>query len=245
MNEWLGLPPDYSQEGHHIDSLIAMVHWAILVLLVGWSLYLVYVLWRFRSGRQPEPLRTGPRGRFAMALVAVIALSELAVLFLVEIPLWAKRTGELPSADEVRVVRVLGEQFVWNFHYAGEDGIFGPTSSDWVDGTNPVGLDYDAPESFDDLVMINEFHLPVGEEVLFELRSKDVVHAFYLPFMRVRQDVIPGQTIRLAMTPVEVGESEIGCAQLCGLGHFRMLGRLTVESQEDFEAWYEEELAYQ
>ena len=244
MREFLGLPPDWSENGHHIDSIILGVHWVILPLFIGFLVYFGYVLFRFRSGRQLEAAKKAPRGRFAMLLIAAIAIGELSVLFFIEIPLWAKRTSDLPTAEEATLVRVIGEQFVWNFHYPGEDGIFGPTSPDRIDGTNPVGLDFDAKTAWDDVVTVNQLHLPIDKPVLLELTAKDVIHAFYIPYLRVKQDVIPGQMIPISFVPKQVGSTEIGCAQLCGLGHFRMKAFLTLETREEFENWYEEELEY-
>jgi cytochrome c oxidase subunit 2 len=143
-------------------------------------------------------------------------------------------------------VRVVGEQFAWNVHYPGPDGLFGPTAIERIEAAmNPLGLDYDDPSARDDLVLVNQLHVPVDRAVEVVLSSKDVIHSFYLPFMRVKQDAIPGQTVRLHFTPTVTGRSEIACAELCGLGHARMRGFLVVQSAEEYESWYQEELEYQ
>ena len=98
--------------------------------------------------------------------------------------------------------------------------------------------------AMDDIVSINQLHLPVNRPVTVRLSTKDVIHSFGLPVMRVKQDAIPGMEIPVFFTPIrEMGEDErweIVCAQLCGLGHYRMRGFLTVESEEEFEAWLAE-----
>ena len=140
--------------------------------------------------------------------------------------------------------RVLGEQLAGNIHYPGGDGIFGRTSIDLGDSeTNPRGLDYDDPYAKDDITTINKLHLPVDKPVIIHLSAKDVIHSFFLPVMRVKQDAIPGMTIPVWFIPNRTGESEIACSQLCGLGHYRMRGFLTVETQEEYDGWLAEQAA--
>ena len=243
MTTWLGMPPDWSQSGHHIDFLIGLVHWVMALLAIGWAVYFVFVLWRFRAGSGREVSYAGARGRIALGIAFAIFLAEVAVLAFVEIPLMSER-AKLPDPASATQVRVIGEQFAWNFHYAGEDGVYGATSNDLIDAFNPIGLDFDDPDAADDLVTINVMHVPLGRPVLVDLRSKDVIHAFSIPLLRVKQDAIPGQSIQLSFEPVVGGETSIGCAQLCGLGHYGMKAVLTVETETDFAAWYEEEQAY-
>lgn len=238
----LGLPPDWSSNGFEIDRLLLMVHGLMLALAVGWFVYFLFVLVRFRHGGAQRPQEKPPRGRLALGLAFVVFAVEMFLMVGVEIPLWARRSSAAPA--DAFVVRVIGEQFAWNFHYPGDDGEFGPTDPGLIDSFNPIGLDLDAPQAADDLYTINELHVPAGRVVRLLLSSKDVIHGFYLPFYRVRQDVLPGQVIEITVRPTRTGRSEIGCAQLCGLGHYRMKGNFTVESSEEFAAWYEDEQAY-
>ena len=239
-----GLPSDWSTNGYQIDQLIGVVHWLILAVALFWFAFFVLVLWRFRAGRRVPGGRRFPVGaRWPLVLALVLFAAEAVLLIFIEMPLWAERR-ELPPEDASFVVRVVGEQFAWNFHYPGLDGEFGPTDPMLIDAYNPIGLDMDDEASADDLVTINQLHVPFGQPVLLWLGSKDVIHNFYLPFMRVKQDVVPGRFTPVWFTPAREGISEIGCAQLCGLGHYRMRGQLTVESLDAFTAWYEDERAY-
>lgn len=142
-----------------------------------------------------------------------------------------------PAEKDATVVRVVAEQFSWNVHYPGPDGIFGRTSPDLVSPDNPLGLDRTDPYAKDDITTINQLNLPVDKPVIVKLSSKDVIHSFNLPVMRVKQDVIPGLVIPVWFTPSIVGNYEIACAQLCGLGHYRMRGYLNIQSQQDYDAW--------
>jgi cytochrome c oxidase subunit II len=143
-------------------------------------------------------------------------------------------------------VQVTGEQFQWNFHYAGPDGAFGRTDNSLITNTNTIGLDRNDPVAKDDVFTINEMHFPVGRPVKVRLRSKDVIHSFFLPNLRVKQDAVPGMAIEVWFNPTLAGNYEIACAELCGLGHYRMKSALTVDdSQESFDRWLQQKTAEQ
>jgi len=145
-------------------------------------------------------------------------------------------------------VQVMGEQFGWNFHYPGADGVFGRTEAKLItnDGTNPVGLDRNDPAAKDDVVTVNEMRAVVDKPVRVRLRSKDVIHSFFLPNMRVKQDAVPGMAISVWLVPTKTGEFELACAELCGNGHYRMKARLIVEkTEQDLNNWVKQKLAEQ
>ena len=121
--------------------------------------------------------------------------------------------------------------------YPGRDGIFGRVDQKLVSADNPLGLDRTDPNAKDDIATINQLNLPVDRTILVHLSSKDVIHSFGLYEMRVKQDAIPGMDIPVWFIPNRPGAYEITCSQLCGLGHYRMRGFLTIQSQSDFEAW--------
>jgi cytochrome c oxidase subunit 2 len=143
-------------------------------------------------------------------------------------------------------VQVTGEQFQWNFHYPGADGAFGRTDNSLISTTNFIGLDRNDPAGRDDIVVLNQMHIPSNRPIRVRLRSKDVTHSFFLPNLRVKQDAVPGMQIEIWFTPTRPGTYEIACAELCGLGHYRMKGILTIdESEEAFNAWLVEQAASQ
>ena len=160
----------------------------------------------------------------------------------------------MPPESEALVVQVTGEQFAWNVHYAGPDGVFGRTDIKLLDlQSNPLGLDRSDPAAKDDVTTLNQLYLPVNKPIIVRLRSKDVIHSFGVPEFRVKQDAIPGLTIPIWFVPtVTTAEMrtrtgnpefqyEIACAQLCGLGHARMRGFVTVQTAEEFQKWMEEQ----
>ena len=142
------------------------------------------------------------------------------------------------------MVRVVAQQFAWNIHYPGADGIFGRTDPYLVDEqSNPVGLDRSDPVAVDDVTTIGQLHLPDDRPVLIHLTTKDVIHSFSLPIMRVKQDAIPGMSIPVWFVPTRTGTWQIACAQLCGNSHYRMKGILKVETAAEFSAWMAEKAA--
>ncbi|MCH7497433.1 MAG: hypothetical protein IH971_06250 [Candidatus Marinimicrobia bacterium] len=242
--EMMGLSKPASAHGAEMDQLLALVHWLMAALLIGWGIYYVYVLLRFRSSKQPKAEYTGVTSHYSRYVEIGVTVVEAVLLIGFALPIWGMVKNEIPDEAEALYVRVVGEQFAWNIHYPGADGQFGRSSLEFLDAeTNPLGLDPDDEYGADDITTINQLHLPVNKPVVILLSSKDVIHSFALPLMRVKQDAIPGLTIPVWFVPNRIVESEIACAQLCGLGHYRMRGFLTVESQDDYDAWQAEEAA--
>ena len=116
----------------------------------------------------------------------------------------------------------------------------------YITNTNFIGLDKTDPDAKDDVVSLNQMHVPVGKPVRVRLHSKDVIHSFFLPNFRMKQDAVPGMGIEVWFTPTKAGQYEIACAELCGLGHYRMRAFLTVEeSQAAFDKWLSDTAANQ
>ena len=237
MNRFL--PPAASAHAADIDLVLTLVHVLMGVLFVGWSIYFGWVLVRFRARRQPRANHVGAGGRAALATEIGVVVAEVVLLVGFALPIWFNRTSAQSAtpADDATVVRVVAEQFAWNVHYSGDDGEFGATSPALVSGTNPLGVDRASTHGQDDVVVVNQLHVPVGRPVVIQLSSKDVIHSFGVPAMRVKQDAIPGVLARVWFTPTVTGQYEIACSQLCGLAHFRMRGIVTVEPLDAFEAF--------
>jgi cytochrome c oxidase subunit 2 len=236
------LPPDISTHGWEIDRLIYIIHGVMLVLFVGWIFFYIDALIRFRA--RPGHKAQYKIDHFKLPKIAeiTVALFEAILLVGFSFPLFYKIKNDqaMPPREQALEVRVVAEQFAWNFHYPGEDGLFGKTGPELVSPVNPVGLDPNDAAGKDDLVMINQFHIPVNKPVITQLSSKDVIHSFFIPVMRVKQDVIPGMVTPTWFQAKQTGSFEISCAQLCGLGHYRMRGFFIVDSEEDFKKWFDE-----
>ena len=216
----------------------------MLLIFVAWLALFVYVLIRFRRGASPEPSPHGARGMFAAVAIGAVIVGDVLILGMQALPAWAAR-NEPPgaAAPPPLEVRVTAEQFAWNIHYPGPDGVFGRTARDSINASNPVGIDRDDPAAKDDIGLLNVLTLPVNRTIVVQLTSRDVIHSFTLNEMRVKQDANPGMTARVWFTPIATGQWDIACSQLCGLGHYRMRGEYRVVSQEAWDAWQREELA--
>src|SRR3954471_20158362 len=201
MLNWLGLPPAASAHAAELDNMTVLVHWLMLVLFVGWGLFFLYVLFRFRRGANPTASYTGAKGKISKGTEVAVAIIEVLLLVFYAIPAWAKRVKAFPSESEAVVVRVVGEQFAWNVQYPGPDGKFGRTDIKLVSADNPLGLDRNDADAKDDLTDINQLHVPVNRPVLVHLTSKDVIHSFGLYEMRIKQDAIPGLEIPVWFVP--------------------------------------------
>ena len=257
----LGLPTvSASTQGPAIDNIISLVHWLMLILFVGWGIYFIYTLIRFRASKQPKADYQGVKNHYSTYAEVGVALIEVALLIGFAFPIWASRVNDVPNSLDSIQIRVVGQQFAWNIHYPGPDNIFGTTKVELVDeAENPIGLDRSDENAKDDVVTINQLHIPVNRPINVLLSTKDVIHNFKLPEFRVSQDAISGMEIpvwfKATMTTEEFLETakgtaregmgfEIACAQLCGLGHYRMKGYLTVHDDKGYGEWMDEQQEY-
>jgi cytochrome c oxidase subunit II len=258
MTKWMGLPALAAANGSQIDNLIGWIHVFMLILFVGWGAFLTFCLIRFRRSRNPVANYAGVKSHASSYLEVAVAVVEAVLLVGFSIPLWAARVDHPPAESEALIVEVTGEQFAWNIHYAGPDGKFGKTDLKLLDvSSNPLGLDRSDPDGKDDVTTLNQLYLPVNKPIIVRLRSKDVIHSFNVPEFRVKQDAIPGFTIPIWFVPeittadmrTRTGNAEfqyeIACAQLCGLGHFRMRAFVTVLAPDEFQKWMDDKVKEQ
>ncbi len=256
MTEWLGMQPLAATHGGQIDNLVGWIHIFMLILFVGWGAFFLYAIARFRKSRNPVADYRGVTSKNSTYGEIGVAVVEAILLIGFAIPLWAARVDSIPPENQALAVNLTPEQFAWNVRYAGPDGVFGRTDIKLIDlQSNPLGVDRSDPAAKDDITTVNQLYLPVNKPIIVNLRSKDVIHSFNVPEFRVKQDAIPGLTIPIWFIPnvttAEMREKtgnpnfqyEIACAQLCGLGHYRMRGFVTVLSAEEFQKWMDDEEA--
>ncbi|WP_271407541.1 cytochrome c oxidase subunit II [Pseudomonas sp. Q1-7] len=201
------------------------------VAIVG---FMVVAIIRFRH-REGRRARYEPESRrLEWWLIVVTSLGIVGML----------APGLVVYSDFVRVpkdaypLEVVAQQWQWAFRFPGADGQLGRADVKWVDGVNPLGLDPDDPLGQDDvLVRGNELRVPQDRPVKVLLRSKDVLHNFYIPQIRGKMDMVPGMVSHFWFTPTVAGQYEILCAEFCGVGHFNMRGVMRVEPAPAFEQW--------
>lgn len=207
------LPPDISTYGPQIDSLFWLIFWitAITFVLVEGALVVFLIQYRHRPGRQA----TYTHGNNTLEIAWTIAPSIiLVVLALLSRGLWHEIKQTVPPSKYP--VQVTAKQFNWEITYPGPDGKFG---------------------TGDDKTLENDLNVPVNEVIELHLRSRDVIHSFFIPVARFKQDMLPGRELRGWFQATKTGRFEIPCAELCGFGHSGMLGHLTVHSSEDYAKW--------
>lgn len=234
----LGLPELASEHGADVDLLIIYVHYLMLLLFVGWAAYFLYCLFRFRKGRNPRADYHGVRGHLSSYMEVAVAVVEAVLLLGFAVPLWAKVVEAYPAAEDSTVIRVTAQQFAWNSHYPGADGVFGSQDARLLGADNKFGYVKDDPAYADDkLSPLNDMAVPVNKPVLLKLTSMDVIHSFKLYNLRVNQDAIPGLMVQVHFTPTKPGRYQVVCAQLCGNSHAAMRGFFTVMEPAEYDEW--------
>lgn len=189
-------PPMLSEHGAGIDKLIDFLHVFMLLLFVVWFVFFVYCLTRFRQRPGHKAMYDEVKAKISKYAEVGVVIFEAFLLVGLSMPVWADYKNEPPAEGDRAEIRVVAQQFQWNIHYPGKDGKFGRTRAELIDeATNPVGLDRDGDPAAADDVVGQELHLPVGQHVYIRLTSLDVIHSFFIPTLRVKQDAVPGMEI--------------------------------------------------
>jgi len=233
------LPVGASAAAPWIDHQFALTYVIMGVVFVAAQVSLGWLAWKYRD----HPGAAKVDYSHGNTKLEVIWTTLTAILFvglnLMGSHVWASERFD-PAQPGAIKVEATGLQFAWYFRYPGPDGTYGRTKPSLIDasagGEAALGLDSSDQAAKDDVVS-GVMYLPVNRQVDLTLRSQDVIHSLFIPSMRFKQDAVPGLMIHMHFTPVATGDYEIACAELCGLGHYKMHGMLKVVSQEDFDKW--------
>lgn len=211
-------PDNVSTFGEAIDSLALLI---TVLVSIGFFIALGLVLFsivrfRARPGVKASYIagESWAQLKWVFIPVAIVLILDFFIDFHTH-SAWALIKEYRPSPD--LTIRITGQQFAWVFTYPDSKG------------------QLDSPETFQST---GEFHVPVGKNIVFDLEARDVLHSFWVPSLRLKQDAVPGRTIKGWFNATKIGEYDIGCAQICGGGHTNMQARLIVQSEEDFAKWY-------
>ncbi|MCC9605354.1 cytochrome c oxidase subunit II [Blastopirellula sp. JC732] len=231
MNDWWPMSegafgpgqwfPALDVSNHVIDHLFYLILYLTGAVFIGTGLVLFWFLWRYDAATNKDPV-VFSHGSHALEVVwSILPAVVLLFIAIYQMDAWANARMRRPLTAEGAVkpplCRVSGRQFEWRIQYPGEDGRL------------------DTP---DDLHVLNDLYVPVNEEVVIEIESLDVLHSFFLPNMRVKQDVVPGMRQYVWFHPVKEGVSDIVCAELCGWGHYKMRGQISVVNAAEYDRWF-------
>lgn len=209
------LPRDISAHGGQIDHLFYFVLWLTGVVFAITECVLFWFLWRYDAKVNKEPVKYTHGSHNLEVIWTILPAATLLFIAIYQMNAWADVKMRVPK-NLPPTVEVTARQFEWRLRYPGPDGKIG---------------------TIDDIHHVNDLHVPIDEEVMITLKSMDVLHDFFLPHLRIKQDAVPGMAIPVWFKAKDVGTFDLVCAELCGWGHYKMKGRLTVESRAQFEKW--------
>jgi cytochrome c oxidase subunit II len=214
-------PENVSSFGDQIDFMFWVITFITGVTFVLVEVALVVFLVKYRHREGKKAFYTHGNSRLEVVWTTATAVIVLA-LGIWSWPTWLylKDPSRFPAAQLELLIKV--KQFEWNVTYPGADGQLGTA---------------------DDFTRRNQLHIPVNSKVRATLESEDVIHSFYLPNFRLKQDAVPGMRIPIWFDATKTGQYQIACAELCGLGHYRMKGAVTVHTAEEFSAWSAQQAA--
>lgn len=217
-----------------IDSALDITLWICAAAFISLNLFMAWAIMRYRHrpGHKAHYDPENPSLEKRLTFWTAVGIAGMLAPGLVA---WSKY---VTVPEDAAVVEAVGQQWQWTFRFPGADGVLGTTAVHFMTPDNPFGINPLDPFGHDDrLVESNELHLPLGQPVKVVLRSKDVLHDFYVPEFRAKMDLVPGIVTYFWMTPTRTGTYDILCAELCGTGHHQMRGSVIVDTRRDFDAW--------
>lgn len=227
-------PAGVSASSMPIDHQFRLAFWVFGALFIVGHLVLIFVL-----SKKPPGDGKILTGSWRLEVTWTLAVTIIFFWFNISGErLWSRIMPSERQAGEIEV-EVTGAQFQWYFRYPGPDGVFGRIDASKFakpDEGNPLGIDPSDPAGHDD-ILSTAMIVPVGHSVHLDLRAQDVIHSLFIPAMRFKQDTVPGMEMHSHFTPTRIGNYEIACAELCGMGHYRMRAMVRVLSEAEFTVW--------
>jgi cytochrome c oxidase subunit II len=225
----------------HIDTTIQITLVVTGAVFVAVNFFMIYAIIRFRYNKDRRS-RYDPEDKKLEAWLTGLTTLGIAALLAPGLVVWGDFVRPPEDAKEVEVI---GQQWSWSFRLPGQDGQFGAVHGRFITDDNPFGMNPDDPRGHDDVLVHDPvLVLPIDQPVKFVLRAKDVLHNFKVANFRAKMDTVPGQTTYMWITPTRLGDYQIICAQLCGIGHFAMRGTVRIVEQEEYEAWLAQQPTY-
>ncbi|ADB17595.1 cytochrome c oxidase, subunit II [Pirellula staleyi DSM 6068] len=214
------LPENINDHGKVIDNLFMFILYLTGIIFVGTGVALFWFLWKYDVATNTKPIEYTHGSHTLEVVWSIIPAAALLFIAIYQMNAWADAKMRRPQladgSPKPAIAEVTGRQFEWRIRYAGADGVVGTP---------------------DDVLTVNELRVPANEEIVLAIKSQDVLHSFFLPNLRLKQDVVPGMKQFVWFRANKTGVYDIVCAELCGWGHYKMRGRITVQSRADFDEW--------
>jgi len=218
----------------YIDHTIILTFWITGVVFVAIILFMAYCVWKFRGA---TPAHYEPENKKLEIWLTVVTTLGVAGMLAPGLLVWSDFVTVPKDATEFEVI---GQQWQWSFRLPGKDGVLGTSDTRDVSDKNPLGLNEKDPHGQDDVLISSaDLHVALGKPVKVLLRSIDVLHDFYVPEFRAKMDMVPGTVTYFWFTPTRTGDFEVLCAELCGVGHHIMRGKVVVDNEKEYQAWLE------
>ncbi len=267
VNRWMdrSLPPAASEHGVKVDALFDANMYLITFIFLVTNAFLFWFAYKYR-GNSKSKAEFYPHNNKLEMLWTVVPAVALAFIIIFGLKYWNEIMTRSDETKKV-VVELYAKQFDWTARYAGKDGKLGETDFKQISGSNAVGMDTADVNGFDDILVKNEFHIPVGREVEFHMRSRDVIHSALMAHFRAQMNCVPGMVTTFKFTPTKTtaqmrkdpyvvqlmaginkqraqdGKEAVEfdylllCNKICGASHYNMQMNLVVDSEEDYNAW--------
>jgi cytochrome c oxidase subunit II len=225
----------------YVDTTLNITFWITGAVFVAVVLFMAYCVYRFRhvEGRQAI---YEPENKKLELWLSVVTGIGVAAMLAPGLFVWNQFITVPEGATDLEIV---GQQWQWSYRLPGKDGRLGTSDTRHVSAENPLGLSPSDPNAQDDVVIQGaDLHLPIGKPVKALLRSIDVLHNFYVPEFRAKMDMVPGQISYFWLIPTRTGTFEVLCAELCGVGHPQMRGKVVVAEETKYQAWLEKQQTF-
>ncbi len=267
VERWMdrSLPPAASEHGVKIDALWDANMYLITFVFLVTNFFLFWFAYKYRGNKSNTAVYYTHNNKLEMLWTVVPAVA-LAFIIIFGLKYWNEIMEDSNDPDKI-VVELYAKQFDWSARYAGKDGQLGETDFRQISGANFVGMDTTDASGYDDFIVKNEFHIPVGREIELQMRSRDVIHSAYLPHFRAQMNCVPGMITYFKFKPTKTtaemrkdpytvqmmnginkqraieGKEAVDfdylllCNKICGASHYNMPMTVVVDTEEDYKAW--------
>lgn len=274
VNRWIdrSLPPSASEHGEKIDALWDANMYLITFVFLLTNFFLFYFAFKYRGNTANKAVFFAHSNKLEMVWTIIPAVA-LAFIIIFGLKYWNEIMDEAKEADKV-TVELYAKQFDWTARYPGKDGKLGETDYRQIAGTNAVGMDTNDVAGNDDILVKNEFHIPVGKEVELLIRSRDVIHSAFLPHFRAQMNAVPGMVTTFKFKPIKTTADMrkdpyviqmmdginkqrakenkepvefdylLLCNKICGASHYNMQMNVVVDSEKDYKEWLAKQKAF-